>query len=216
MLTYTFSKREKVMLAVLAFVGLAILWYRLVFVSVQNRVSELEVQIGEAQNQLTVGQTQAMSISQMRASVDDFESQGYKPVYLPNYDNTQNLMAYLNAVLGSTREYSIEFDDPSISEEDGLVHRNGRISFGTNTYSDARSIMDAITHGSYPCKVNAFGIVDHTVATTKGNASTKNSPVSTNIELTFLEKPSANSDLSTKKDGEVKGQDLSKMSDWNK
>ena len=216
MLTYNFSKREKMMLALLAFVGVAILWYRFVFLNVQTRIGELDTQIGEAQNELVVAQTQAKSLSQMKSSIEDFEKQGYKPTYLPTYDNTQNLMAYLNGVLGATREYSISFDDPVIDEEDGMVHRTGTISFGTNSYAEARSVVENVARGPYPCKVENLGITDDTVNASKRGGNSKASPVTTSIQVVFLEKPTANTNVSKDKGDEVKGQDLSQMSNWNK
>ena len=216
MLTYTFSKREKIMLAVLAFVGLAILWYRFVFVNVQTRIGELDTQIGEAQNELLVAQTNATALAQMKSSIEDFEKQGYTPKYLPSYDNTQNLMAYLNGVLGATREYNMSFDEPALGEDDGMVHRTGTISFGSNTYAEARSVVEAIARGPYPCKVEALGITDDTAANAKKGGSSKTIPVTANIQVVFLEKPSSNTTLSKETEDEVKGQDLSQLSNWNK
>lgn len=212
MLTYTFSKREKIMLAVLAFVGLVILWYQLVFSNVQKRVQELDSQIASVQDELIVNQSQGAAVSKMKETVEQFEQQGYKPVLLPSYDNTQNLMAYLNAVLGSTHDYDIAFEAPTLNEEDSTVHRAGTISFDTNTYAEARSVVQSIAHGPYPCQVDALGITD---ATKQKNVSKDKAPVTTNMEVTFFEKPTKN--MATQSDSsEQKGQDLSKMKDWNK
>lgn len=212
MLTYTFSKREKIMLAALAFVGLAVLWYQLVYTNVQNRLQELDGQIANTQNELLEGQTQGAAVSKMKKVVDEYAQQGYKAVVLPSYDNTQNLMAYLNAVLGSTPGYDIAFEPPTLNEKDSTVHRSGTISFDTNTYAEARSIIQSIAHGPYPCQVDEFGITD---TTKQKNRSKDKPPVSTKMEITFFEKPTK--DMSLQNDeSKSEGQDLSKMKDWNK
>ncbi len=212
MLTYTFSKREKIMLAVLALVGLVVLWYQLVFSNVQRRLQELDGQIASTQDELVVSQTQGATVSKMKEVVEEYEKQGYKPVLLPSYDNTQNLMAYLNALLGATPDYDISFEAPVLNEEDSTVHRSGTISFDTNTYAEARSIVESIARGPYPCQVDALGITDKTK---QKNSSKDKAPVTTNLQLTFFEKPTK--DMATQSDkNEPEGQDLSKMKDWNK
>ena len=141
-----------------------------------------------------------------------YAQQGYKAVVLPSYDNTQNLMAYLNAVLGSTPGYDIAFEPPTLNEKDSTVHRSGTISFDTNTYAEARSIIQSIAHGPYPCQVDEFGITD---TTKQKNRSKDKPPVSTKMEITFFEKPTK--DMSLQNDeSKSEGQDLSKMKDWNK
>lgn len=212
MFTYSFSLREKILLTVLLLVGVVVLWYNFVFVPIQNQRLSLDSQIAAAQDEFTAAQTRTASLSSMREVVEQYQAQGIQPVLLPNYDNTQNLMAYLNGVLGGTQGYSMSFDKPSLSEEDGTVHRSGTITFTSASYEDARSVIQAIAKGPYPCQIDALGITDGNVSGSQGSGGVVNA----NLQVTFFENPTTNLNSSSSSSGEVKGQDLSKMSDWNK
>lgn len=213
MLTYTFSTREKVLLAILAFVAILIGWYQLVFVNIQNQVNTLNSEIAAAQDELTVNQSRATAMVGMKNTLKDYESKGYAPVHLPNYDNTQSLMAYLNGVLAASTDYNMSFDNPELSEDDGTVHRVGTISFGTGSYQEARAIAQNIARGPYPCQIDALQISDS--KSQRGGSSGTGSAFTSSLQVTFFEKPTGNMTPKSEKET-VKGQDLSKMSDWNK
>lgn len=213
MLTYTFSTREKVLLALLAFVAIIIAWYQLVFVNIQNQVNTLNSEIAAAQDEFTMNQSRAAAMTSMKNAIEDYEAKGFAPVHLPNFDNTQNLMAYLNGVLATSTEYSMSFDNPELSEDDGTVHRVGTITYGTTSYEEARSIAQNIARGPYPCQIDALQIADS--QSQRGRSGGAGGSFTSNLQVTFFEKPTGN--LVQKSDkNEVKGQDLSKMSDWNK
>ncbi len=210
MLTYTFSKREKVLLALLALVAVVIAWYQLVFVRVQTETAELDAQIAQAQDQIVSNQTMAAQLKKMSTEVDAYKAQGILPIIVPNYDNTQSLMAYLNGVIPTDREYHIDFDDPEL-KDDNTVHRVGQISYETGSYEEARAVIQNIAYGPYLCIVDSLGIVKKT--TSGSGASTT---FTTTCKLTFIEKATKNAKPSSQGNTENKGQDLSKMSDWNK
>lgn len=213
MLTYTFSTREKILLAVLAFVAIGIAWYQLVFLNIQGQVATIDSEIATLEDQVTVNQTKGAALARMRGVVESYQQQGVTAVLLPSYDNTQNLMAYLNGVLGATQDYTISFDTPVLGEEDNTVHRSGIITFNTGSYAEARSIIEAIVRGPYPSEVNAFGITD-TSAQGK-NTKEGEGPVTTSVDVTFFEKPTGAMKNSSEEKNAVEGQDLSKLKDWN-
>lgn len=209
MLTYTFSTREKVLIAVLGFVIVGILWYRFVFMNIQDQVARIDGQIATTQTELATLQAQSAAASKMQTAIAEYEKDGVKPVILPDYDNTQNLMAYLNGVLGSTENYGITFEDAVKDEEDGTIHRSGKITFGCDAYDEARSIVENIGHGPYPCHIDGFSIADKSVAGVKKNSSkNKNSMVNAVVQVTYFERPT--------KDTKVKEKDETpEGNDWS-
>lgn len=211
MLTYTFSTREKFMLGLLAIIAIVVAWYQLVFVKFQDQMNNIDAEVVMLQDQITIDEARAAELSKMRSVVEDYEAQGYDPVLLPPYDNTQNLMAYLNSVLGSSLDYSMSFDDPAFNDEDQMVHRTGTISFETATYEDSRRTVEQIARGPYPCEIVSLGIAD---GTKRGN--NRNS-VSTSVQLTFFEK-SSNPNQKVEEEEEkpaVEGHDLSALNGIN-
>lgn len=212
MLTYTFSTREKIMLAILAVVGLGILWYQFVFSNIQGQVASIDSEIAAAQDELLVAQSQAASATNMQKLLEDYQKRGIKAPIIPEYDNTQKLMAYLNDVLDGTQGYTINFEDPVIEEGDSNVHRAGTITFNSNSYDEARSVVNAIARGTYSCRIDALGIADDT---SKKSSSSKNAPVVTNIQVTYFEKPTGDMVVSTD-DGIPEGNDWSVYMNNNK
>ncbi|MBO7674982.1 MAG: hypothetical protein J6S63_08230 [Atopobiaceae bacterium] len=213
MLTYTFSPREKVMLALLALVGILVAWYQLVFVNFQRQIDALDAEIATVQDEIVMSQSRAAALQSMKSMVEQYKAEGIDPLLLPTYDNTKNLMAYLNGVLLSSTGYSMSFDNPELSEDDGAIHRTGTITFNTDSYESARSIVQAIAHGPYPCQVVGAGITDNSLQGSRTRSS--EGLVVTSMQVTFLEEAPEGTTLVTD-DGSAGGQDLSALSDWNK
>lgn len=213
MLTYTFSAREKFMLAILAFVGIAIAWYQFIFVNYQNQMNSLESELATVEEEILLSQSRAEALRTMKAKVEEYKAQGIDPMLLPAFDNTKSLMAYLNGVLSSSTGYSMSFDNPAVSEDDGSVHRVGTISYTADSYKSARSIAESIARGPYACQVTALSISDESSQATKSGKSSE--AVSASLQVIFLEEAPEGMKLQTEDEG-VQGQDLSKMSDWDK
>jgi len=206
MLKYTFSTREKFMLGFLLVVGLAFAWYQLLFVPIQNQIASLDSQIASTQDQIVMYQATASSLENMESAIAEYEAKGYTPLFLPSFDNTQQLMAYLNGVLSVTSTYSMSFDSPS-KADDGTVHRSGSISYSVADYDSARSVVNSIARGPYPCEVDSIGITDRNVGS---GSSSSSGAVSVNMQVTFLERIADPSTVVEEEDSdEVEGQDLS-------
>lgn len=214
MLKYSFSAREKVLIVGLSIALIVVAWYRFVFMNIQNQITNIDGQIANVQNQLTSYQTRSAKLEQMRKAVKDYQDQGVDPTFMPEYDNTKSLMAYLQSVLGATR-YNISFDDPTYSEEDQTVHRSGTVSFETTSYEQARAISQQILRGPYPCQCDAFSIDDATLSA-KANGSAQNSAkVSVTLEVTFFETLPEGMQVSAEDGSSSGGQDLTKLTNWN-
>ncbi len=214
MLSYTFSTREKVLIAVLVIGLVVVAWYQLVFLNVQNQMASIDTQITQTQKKLSEYQKQTADQKKMRDAIDAYESQGLEPVMLPEYDNTQNLMAYLHGVLALTKNYEMSFKNPTLSEEDNTVHRTGTVKYECDTYEQARKVAESVAHGPYTCQVDAMSI--------EAKKSRKSGDVTvkyvTTLQVTFFEnKPSDKSDkeLDAEEDT-AKGQDLSALTQMNK
>ncbi len=68
------------------------------------------------------------------------------------YDNAKNEMRELERVLGDTLSYDISADMPI--KVNGIVRRNVRIDYGTDSYDKAVSIIKAIEEGPYRCLIS--------------------------------------------------------------
>ena len=207
MLKYTFSTREKFMIGVLILVALGFAWYQLLYMPIQGQITSLDSEIQQTQDEIVLRRTTAASIESQEQAIAEWEAQGLKPVFLPSFDNTKQLMAFLHGTLSSAESYSMSFDNP-VTADDGTVHRSGTITFAVKDYASARSVVQAIAKGPYPCKITALGISDKSVtAKSKSGAD-----VSVNMQVTFYERITADTDLKSENDkDEIQGNDWSQV-----
>jgi hypothetical protein len=205
MLTYTFSKREKALIVVFAVFLLVLAWYQFVFVNVQDQVSALNADIATAQDTVTTDTAKVSELKTMRAAIEQYKAEGLSPRTMPSYDNTQNLMNLLNAQLSGTTEYSIKFGDLDTTSESGVVLRGADLSFGCNSYADAKTVLASLAQGAYPCSIDSLAITDNTASKSSsgtsvvgsGTSSSTTPSFSVTAHLTFYEKASGSTTSST-------------------
>ena len=170
MLNYTFSKREKVLLLVLALILLFLLWFVLVWQNVANEKLVVDAEIAEAEAQVIVANNKAAKMSGMQEEIAAQKAAGAEPQSLPDYDNTTRLMGQLNAVLASTEDYRLVFDDLDWNDE-GVVARGVTITFGCESIEAGRAVMTSLEDGPYPCAIDSATITSTNVADNRtGNA----------------------------------------------
>lgn len=197
MLTYTFSRREKGLLAVLACVLVLVLWYQFVFVNVQNQTTALDGRINDAKDQLVVDQAKITQMSSMQKSIDGYKSQGLVPTNMPKYDNMQNLMTILNTTLSQTENYTLKFDDLD-TKEAGVAKRGVSLTFGCASYDAAKATISSLQKGIYTCSVDSVSITDTAASKTTSTSNIGSGSTSTASKsayavvahLTFYEKTS--------------------------
>ena len=197
MFSYTFSKREKALIGVLVVILLFLLWYQFIFSNVQNQVDGLQTQISDAQENLTIDQTKLTQLSSMQKAIDQYKQLGLSAEAMPSFDNQQNVMNLLNSTLASTTSYTLTFDDLDTSEAD-IVKRGVTITFGCNTYDEAKAVLLSLQQGPYPCAIDSMNLADTSVKaiSTYSNigsgtsAGTVTSPYAVTAHVIFYEKSS--------------------------
>lgn len=183
MMSYSFSKREKALLVILAVVLIGIVWYMLVFQRSASEISRLNGEISETDNAITLANARVAQMNQMQRDIQDLKAQGARQVEMPSFDNLQPLMAELNSVMSMTDTYSMSFDqlgDPS----GGYVMRGVTITYSSSSYDAAEAVIDALAYGTYPCSIDSVSIVDGASSTSRGSSSS----ASATIHVTFFER----------------------------
>ena len=161
MLKYSFSNREKVMLALLAFILLGLLWYKVIFSGVQEQLDSIASQQATAEDAITLDIARIQRQQQMQNRIDSYKAQGVEPRELPAYDNLSSVMAELNGILSQASTYSLSFDQLAWTD-DGLVSRGASLTFSCGSYAQAKSILVALYSGTYPCQIDSLSLSDGT------------------------------------------------------
>jgi Tfp pilus assembly protein PilO len=152
---YTFSNREKIMLIFLLVIGAGLLWYRFVFVSVNDQVTQLQSEQQTAEDTIKIDQTRLQRKGQIEAALASYKERGIEPLKLPEYDNLKNVMAELRTVLSAASSYTLTFDDLYWTEQ-GLIARGASLSFQCGSYDEAKAILRNIYSGTYPSMIDSL------------------------------------------------------------
>lgn len=187
MLKYSFSTREKALLAIFAVIVLALLWYIFIFQNIDNQVKKIEGEIATAQETLTIDNAKLTQKKQMEDAIARYVASGARITEVPKYDNIQNVMNQLNVVLAGTANYSMTFDqiEPGNSN---TIERGVTLTFGCGSYTEAVDILTSLARGQYPCRINDCSISDNTTSTSRtGNIGTGNANYSVTAHLIYIE-----------------------------
>lgn len=188
MLKYTFSRREKALLLVLAIVVVLIVWFVFVYQGTTNQVAKIESSIADTQSKIQIDQTRASQIDTMKQVVEQRKAEGALPTVMPEYDNMQALMVELNRIMGAADKYTLTFDDLNFDDSDHVA-RGVRIDYSCGTYRQAESLVNSLAGGAYPCRVDSVAIKDSSAGKSNSStSSTEKSPVSSSVHVTFFEK----------------------------
>lgn len=187
MLKYSFSTREKVLIAVLAVIVLALLWYVFIFQNIDSQVKKIDGEIASVQETLTIDNAKLAQQKKMEDAIARYVASGAHVTEVPKYDNIQNVMNQLNEVLAGTVNYSMTFDQIEPGENN-TIERGVTLTFGCGSYGEAVDILTSLARGQYPCRINDCSISDNTSSTSRtGNIGTGNANYSVTAHLIYIE-----------------------------
>lgn len=166
------SIREKVLLIILGIVAAIAVYYYLFLIPTQDEIARLKEQSVSIQNALSLTESKINNLNKMKAELESIkagDNTDTKP--LPAFDNRQNMMVELYAILLNTENYSISYGTDT---DDGTtVSRSVRLNYSCGSYEAAKAILIAIQDGEYPC--------------TFGNLNFSNEGRNVSVDITFFE-----------------------------
>lgn len=174
-----FTQREKVLLLILTFILLAVGYVKLFTEPLQFELSAAQERQAAASDAVMVEQVKLERLKTMQAELDALNAQDAEQTgILPGYDNVKNVMVQLNAILSTTQEYSLQFDEVVFGDE--LISRPISMSFTAANYSAARSVLNHLYHGYYRCALSNLTVSSE-------QDVTRDTPVTVNLTVTFYE-----------------------------
>lgn len=135
--TRAFTKKEKILIVVLAVLLIGLAYYRFVDMNVRSALAAAKEQIEVNQSELDISTAQLARLTSMDKELNSYEAGGSS--YIASYNNVKEELAVLDQILGSVEDYSINLSDPVLSGD--LIRRNIAIRFTTGTFSDALAII---------------------------------------------------------------------------
>ncbi len=170
MLQYTFSKREKVLMVILAVLLLAALWYVAVYKGCEENYRKAVTATQNAQLEFDTATVKAAKLKTMQAELDKIKASGTVQTVLPAYDNVQSLTAQLNAVLAQAENYTLSFDEP-VAGDGGVMRRAVTLTFGCGSYETAKTVVTQLGHQSFRSLIDSVAISQAGASTVRSSSS---------------------------------------------
>lgn len=190
MLTYTFSRREKALLLVLAAILVVVAWFMLVFQRTTDQINSIEADIASVDASTTVATAQVNRMHTMQKAIDKYKEQGAKSTPIPTFDNMTPLMSALNATMSSAATYSLSFDELDTKTSQDYILRGVTVDYSCDSISAAEQIVTSLARGAFPCSIDSVSITDGSVKTgSRVSTASGAAPVSASVHVTFFEKP---------------------------
>ena len=136
------TRREKVLLVILAVMVIGLGYFKLIYEPVSEQIASYESLREQEQAEITSGSARLAQMRRMEKAVEDIKATGEERA-IPHYDNSGALMRELYQILGGTVEYSLDFSEAT-HREGYIIFRPVTLAFRTETYAEARSIIDAL------------------------------------------------------------------------
>ncbi len=153
MLSRRFTTREKILLLVLALILLAELYFLLVHQRVKREFAEARERTEIATVSYDLESARAAKKQEMLDKIRKATSDsGVHP--LPDYDNSTNVVAYLNGVMAATEEYNLVFN--TVDFNNYVAIRPINMSFICRNYAAVRDIVAQLENGPYYCEVTGL------------------------------------------------------------
>lgn len=139
------NRKLLILAAIILCFGLAGAYYLLVWQPANRMKEEYDITILE--ERLELASSRMMRIEQMKKDIA--ANSGRKTGLIADYNNLENELHELYALMADTENYQITFDAPTIDAS--LVRRNIHLNFSVPSYSMARSILEKLQKGKYQC-----------------------------------------------------------------
>jgi len=150
-LSRDFSRGEKIILVLLAFVLVGLAYYQFVDKMVRESIEKANAEADAIQVELTGVNAKIKRMEEMQAELDSITSDP-SASYMGSYNNSKEELAFLNDVLGGTLQYTITFSN--VTRDGDQIRRNFSLQFTTADYAGMERIMKQLCDGKLRCLIN--------------------------------------------------------------
>ena len=171
------TKREKILLLVLAVMVIGLGYFRLIFEPVNDQISQYRMDTEGEQCEILSNTIKLAQMRSMEKKIAEVKADGTEKA-IPTYDNSVVLMRELYRILATTNEYSLDFSAQTV--QDGyIIRRPISMTFYTDSYEQARGVVDALSGSD-----NLNQISDLSISENRGKNKDQ---VQTDLLITYFE-----------------------------
>lgn len=187
-LTRQFTRRERVLLVILAVLLLFAVYFLTVHIPVTEALEQAQMESESLSTDIMVLEAKQARMEQMQRELDILLAQP-NVAEIPSYDNLDRVMDYLNTVLSTTEEYSLSFQGLQQPEDSIIIYREMQMTYVSPSYQAAREVMEQLQNCPYRCQLSGLTMVPSTRdgQTLNPDAVLTNGPVLVHLVVTFFE-----------------------------
>lgn len=181
MLLHTFTRREKLLMVVLAVVMLLGVYILAVHYPVRDSLAQLEQERADLELNLQIAQARYGQYQTMKDELADILSRPADQItVMPDYDNLQPLMSRLNQIFSPAISYEMSFDPVLL--EGTVARRTIRVTFTCAAYQETRSILEQLCRTGWRCLISELSL-----SPVQNVGDLSNSAVAATVTVTFFE-----------------------------
>jgi len=150
-LSRDFSRGEKIILALLAFVLVGLVYYQFVDKAVRSSIEKANAEAEAIKVELTAVNAKIKRMEEMQAELDSITSDP-SASYMGSYNNSREELAFLNDVLKSALQYSINFSN--VTRDGDQIRRNFSLQFTTSDYAAMEKLINQLCNSKLRCLIN--------------------------------------------------------------
>lgn len=179
-----FSRREKILLLILALLVLGSGYYFFVHRPVTDALERCAQQTDTLNTDITILTAKKQKQDEMQKELDEIKALGNPPI-VPDYDNLDKEISFLYGVLSTTFDYKLSVQSvQKASDNSNIVRRSMSLSFTCPGYAEAKLAISKLQSSPYCCRLGATSI---TRSTTKTSRSIMEGAVVVSVNMTFFE-----------------------------
>lgn len=175
-----FTGREKVLLAVFILLLLFVGYFKLILEPINNKVAQYQIDAAAEQDIMIAEADTLAEKKRMEKELEEIRaSKDFKEI--PDYDNIRDVIKEMDVILQSnSADYSLYFKE--LVEADNVVRRTILMDYKTDTYQQARTIINALHGSRYPNQIS-----DLSYAYLDGDSGSQGQSVEVKLTVTFYE-----------------------------
>ena len=133
-----FTRTEKILIVVLALILVGLAYYQFVDKPVRQAIINAEAEAQTLQIELDAAQARLAAAKKLQDNMDAIEASGHKS-WMGSYNNSKAEIAFLNAILADTLQYSVSFSN--VTRAGNQIRRSFTLEYRTASYASAHEIM---------------------------------------------------------------------------
>ena len=183
MLKRNLTVKDKALVAALAILLVAAVYFLVVDIPVRNGIASAQSQMEDTQMNIDLLNAKAIKLKSMRDELEVLKADG-DAREIPTYDNLSGVIKFLNSVLGSATDYQVTMNTSMPGDgAEKVVRRTAQVSFECDNYADAKASILKLENSD-----NLDRVSNLVITPLENGEDIMDSPVKVSVSITFFER----------------------------